>query len=133
MSDRNTEGFLRNVLYANAGFSGGTGLLMVLVPSAVGSWVGWSLPVLWVGIGLSLLGYAGALVLAARRAPTSAFVWWFVGLDAAWVAASFAVLSAGTLVPDSTGRGLISAVALVVAMLAGLQIYGLGASRGGAA
>jgi len=126
MSEEASARFLREVLYGNAVFSGVSGGILLLMPSTVSAWLGLSLPGLLMGVGLALLGYAGALVAVANKAPTSGAVWGFVGLDAAWVAGSFSVLSAGTLLPDPTGRALVSVVALVVMLFAGLQTYGMG-------
>lgn len=130
MTDTKPARFLRSVLYANAVFSGVCGSILLFWPSTVGAWLGFSLPVLIGGVGLALLGYAGVLFLVARRAPTSAAMWGFVGLDAGWVAGSFLVLSVVGRVTGFEARLVIAIVALVVGLFAGLQVYGMGAVNG---
>ena len=82
-------------------------------------------------IAAGLLAYAAALAISARRQPvTREALMFFTVADAAWVAASAAVLLLFWSELAPIARVLIIAVALVVEIFATLQFKAAGAARG---
>jgi dipeptide/tripeptide permease len=121
---------LDNVLYANAAFSGLTGVLLLFATQIVGAWLGVSQTLPLVVLGIGLLVYGAVIVVTARATELrSAAIWSFVALDVGWVVGSLALLAIEGVVVEPSGRWLVVSVATVVALFAGLQTYALGATR----
>ena len=83
-------------------------------------WVG-----LWCG-GLFLLAYA-ALVgwLGTRTSMPKVFAWIVVAGNAAWTAASIALLFSGWVAPNLLGEAAVAMQAIAVGIFAELQYVGL--------
>jgi hypothetical protein len=121
MSIRNLS-FIRKVLLADAVISGTTGVMMTLGTSLLSEFLGLSQPLLfWAG--LSLVPFAAlAGLVASRPQPTKTGVWTIVVLNIAWVLASVLVLVLGLVTPTIFGTSFIIVQAVVVGVLAELQI-----------
>lgn len=114
---------LSRALMADALLSGAAGVLMILAGPLLAAQL--NAPVGAVQfIGAAFLPWSAALIALARRAsvPRGA-VTWVIGLNAAWVAASIAVLF--VLQPTALGYVLLIAQAVAVGVLAELQFVGL--------
>ena len=121
--------FLRRVLALDAVTSGVMGAVTVLAVAPLSSLLGLSTSLLlWAG--LSLLPFAAFVGwLATRELPPRAGVWAVIVINAFWVVDSFVLLASAW--PDLTLLGKVFVVfqALVVAVLAELQFFGLRRAR----
>ncbi|MGE0153878.1 MAG: hypothetical protein AB7R90_14780 [Reyranellaceae bacterium] len=127
-----TPNLLRRALLLDALASGAMGIVMAAASGFVARLL--DLPASFVlYVGLFLIAFA-AFLLALRRYPVPALVWLVVLGNAAWAAASLAILFTGLIAPNVLGIVAIVAQALVVAVFAELQFIGLrrGLRRGGA-
>jgi vacuolar-type H+-ATPase subunit I/STV1 len=108
-------------LRVDALVSGAFGLLLAaaapFVDGLLGAPVGFLIP-----LGVFLLGYAGVLVLLARRGAPARAVKAVVAGNALWVAASVGVVLADLLTLSTTGTIVALFQAAAVALLAGLQL-----------
>jgi hypothetical protein len=117
--------FLRLVLLVDAGASGATGLLAVLGAGALAGLLG--MPATFLrGAGLLLVPYVAfvAFVATRERLPRPA-IWAIIACNALWAVASIAPLASGILAPSALGYAFVTAQALIVALLGGLQYLGL--------
>ena len=107
-------------LWLDALMSGTFGLLLAaaapLVDGLLGAPAGFLIP-----LGILLLGYAGILVLLARRGAPAQAVLAVVAGNALWVAASVGVVLADLLTLTATGTALTLLQAGAVALLAAFQ------------
>lgn len=121
--------FLRRVLALDAVLSGVMGVVMVLTAAPFSPLLG--LPaslLLWAG--LSLLPFAAWVGwLAKRELPPRAGLWGVVLVNALWVVASFALLAAGWSELTLLGKAFVAFQAVIVAVLAELQFFGLRRAR----
>jgi hypothetical protein len=117
--------FLRRILLADAVISGAMGLLMALGAE--------TLEVL-LGVPASLLRSAGVCLvpfaivvgsLSRREALPRGPVRAVIAMNAAWVAASAALLLSGMVQPNAVGYAFIVGQAVVVAVLAEMQYAAL--------
>ncbi|MCW7539249.1 hypothetical protein OOT46_15500 [Aquabacterium sp. A7-Y] len=117
--------FLRRVLAADALLSGASGLLMTAGAAFLAPRLG--LPAELLGVaGLSLLPFAAALAwLATRRQLPRAALWALVAYNTLWVLDSALLLAGGWFEPTWLGQAFVVLQALVVAVLAELQVVGL--------
>jgi hypothetical protein len=115
--------FLRRVLLVDAATCVATGVLLTLDAGPLSGLL---------GLPRALLFYAGAslfpcaalmLLIALREHLWRAGAWIVIGGNAAWVAASVALLLAAA--PSALGYAFVIAQALVVALLAELEFIGL--------
>lgn len=123
-SNSDSQRLLRNSLIGNALFS----ILSAVIILASGQWLGeflglrghFTLTIL----AIALIGYAGVLLVNARRPRIKlGDAWTAVVLDAAWVLGSYGLIF---VVPfTSGGKWLIVAVAEVVFCFALLQSLGI--------
>jgi len=124
---RTDNRLLRGALLGNAAFSGMCALPLIVLPQAVGSWLGLSQTLPLIGLGLGLGAFAAALiVLATRPLPPSSWVLAVIAADASWVAGTvilFFTPLAGALSP--AGVWAVALVAAVVAFWGALQTAGL--------
>ncbi len=121
-SDRSR--FLRRALLSNALFSAISGTCFVIASVPISEWIGLHQPPLVVGVGISLLVFAGLLVATSRRKIVNTTEAWIaVILDLGWVVGSGVVVVAGVL--STSGNWAIVIVADVVFMFAVLQYLGL--------
>ncbi len=121
--------FLRRVLTLDAVLSATMGAVMALAVAPLSSLL--SLPTsLLTWAGLSLLPFAAFVGwLATRELPARAGVWAVVVCNALWAVASFGLLASGWLEPTFLGKAFVVFQALVVAILAELQFFGLRRAR----
>jgi hypothetical protein len=118
------------LLHLNALSTGACAIGMLLTRSVLHPLFGLDSPVLPDVLAVGLLGYAGALVVAARReAVDRQTLMVFAVVDALWVVASAVVLSLfwGQFTP--VARVLVIGVALVVEVFAALQYRAAGPAR----
>lgn len=117
--------FLRKALLADAATCGATGVVLMLgatlldgllgVPAAFNSYAG-----------LALLPYGVLLAsLATRKSLPRPVVWSVVAGNLLWSSHSVLLLLAGWITPTAFGREVIIAQALVVAIFAEAQYFGL--------
>ena len=128
---KQTEGhLLRRALQANAVFSGTSGLILIFGAGTVASLLGINAPLIFMAIGISLILYAAILarmffkVKVDRSLALVAAI-----LDTGWVIGSVIILFDFPLSLTYLGKWLVAGIAGIVAILAGLQLYGLWKSR----
>jgi hypothetical protein len=118
--------FIQRVLYADHTVSGLSGLAFVAAPAPIARFIGWSDPRWIFATGILLIAFSAGLFFIARQPrPDRRLVWAAVGLNAAWVAASFALVVTGWLPLAPAGKWAVLIVADVVAAFAALEIYAL--------
>jgi len=120
-----SSSFLRRVLLADSVISGTTGLALALTAGALEPVLGLPAPLLRYA-GVSLLPFAAFVLWVARRDHVSrSMVQVVIGLNAAWVAASAALLLSGQVAPSGIGYAFVIGQAVAVAALAETQYVGL--------
>jgi hypothetical protein len=117
--------FLRRVLALDAVLSAVMGAVLALAVAPLSSLLGLPASLLtWAG--LSLLPFAAFVGwLATRELPSRAGVWAVVVCNIVWTLASFALLASGRFEPTLLGKAFVVFQALVVALLAEMQFFGL--------
>ena len=125
MSHIRTSPFLRLALLLDAGVSGATGLLMVILAAQLGEFL--QLPrSLLLYAGLFLLPYAGMLAYLSRREILPRWaVWAVVVANVAWAADCVLLAFSGWVSPTLLGYGFILMQAIVVVAFAELQYVGM--------
>jgi hypothetical protein len=117
--------FLRRVLALDAMLSAVMGAVLVLAVAPLSSLL--SLPdslLTWAG--LSLLPFAAFIGwLATRELPPRAGVWAVVVCNAFWAVDSLVLLASGWVEPTLLGKAFVIFQALVVALLAAFELFGL--------
>ncbi|MEM7103745.1 MAG: hypothetical protein AAF502_11475 [Bacteroidota bacterium] len=115
---------LRSVLYANAAFSGLSGVAMAIFHEKLALWMQIPLPYVLVIIGIGLILFSGTLIMAARKSPIPGKdVNMIIIQDWLWVAVSILIIITQAFGLNSTGYWVIGIVALIVADFAILQQY----------
>jgi hypothetical protein len=116
--------FLRRVLTLDAVTSGAMGLMLIAGAGLLGPML--NLPVsLLRGVGLSFIPFVALVAYAATRSPASRSLALTVAvLNAVWVVASIGLLMSGLVAPNILGTVFVAAQAVVVGILAELQIIG---------
>ncbi|HWM90115.1 MAG TPA: hypothetical protein VN493_05060 [Thermoanaerobaculia bacterium] len=117
--------FLRRVLALDAGLSAVMGAVMMLAVAPLSSLLGLPSSLLtWAG--LILLPFAAFLGwLATREMPPRAAVWAVVICNVFWTVDSFLLLASGWVEPTLLGKAFVVFQAVVVALLAELEFFGL--------
>ena len=125
MSHIHPSTFLRNAILLDAAASGGTGLLLIAGAGLLDGLLG--LPVaLMREAGLVLVPYVAFVAwVGTRERVARGAVWAIIAANAAWTAASFALLLSGWVAPTALGYAFVIAQALVVALFGELQYTGL--------
>jgi hypothetical protein len=125
MSIFESSSFLPRVLLADAVISGATGLLLLFGAGSLTALLG--IPEDFMRYaGASLLPFAGLVgYLATRKHPPRPAVWAVIGYNVLWALDSALILMTGWLAPSALGYAFVVAQALVVALLAELQYFGL--------
>src|SRR5215469_3851789 len=122
MSDN--QRLLRRALQGNAIFSGISGVLTLAMNRTLAEFLGLPSGVSLAPLGIGLLGYAGWLLLNARREKIKIVdAWIAVALDMVWVVASYALLFAVRF--SSGGKWVVALVAELVFLFGVLQWFGL--------
>lgn len=120
---------LKYALLGDALASGAMGLLLVAAAAPLAGLLGLPESLLRVA-GASLLPFAAIVAwLGTRAEPPRAAVWAVVGYNALWALESFALLFFGWYTPNALGIAFIVGQALVVAVFAEMQVFGLRATR----
>lgn len=118
-------GFLRLVLYADAGSGLPYGLLLLAAGEPIARSLALPPPLLG-SAGLFLLPFAAFLAwVATRREPPAAAVWLVIGVNLLWMAGSFALLARGEIAPNALGQALFSVQAVLAGLLGVLEYAGL--------
>ena len=117
--------FMRNVLRMDALSCVACGLLQVIFTSQMASHL--NLPQSLVAYtGEFLLVYAAAVAFVSTRRPIPrAVVWVLVAGNLGWAASCLLLLASGQVAPSALGTAYVVMQALTVALLAGLQLFGL--------
>ena len=116
---------LRRALLADAGISGGTGALLAAGAGPLSGLLGLP-PGLLFWAGIVLLPFAAILVYLGTRARVSRQAAWIVvGGNVFWALASLALLATGWVAPTMLGYAFTIFQALVVALFAELQYFGI--------
>ncbi len=116
--------FLRRVLTLDAVTSGAMGLMLIAGAGLLGPMLNLPVPLLR-GVGLSLIPFVALVAYAATRSPASRSIALTVAvLNAVWVVASIGLLMSGLVAPNILGTVFVAAQAVVVGILAELQIIG---------
>jgi hypothetical protein len=116
---------LRRLLFADAGISGATGLVMLFGAHPLHALL--DVPMLLIRYsGLALIPFAAMVWYFARSPRLSASqVWTVLAMNAAWVVASVLVLVSGAIDPNAWGVAFVLLQALAVAGLAEFQYSAL--------
>ncbi len=121
---RQKSSLLRKALMSNAAFSGLSGLVLTIAAPWLSERMGIPEPMILRVVGVSLIGFAAALILNATRPEIDRKqAWLAVCLDFTWVLGSIVLLSLQLL--TASGNWAIVAVADVVLLLALAQALGL--------
>jgi len=117
--------FLRNAILLDAAASGATGLLLIFGAGLLDRLLG--LPVaLMREAGLVLIPYVAFVAwVGTRETIARGAVWAIIAANAAWAAASFALLLSGWVAPTVLGFAFVIAQAAAVALFGELQYVGL--------
>ena len=120
---------LRLALVADAAASGAMGVILAAAANPLATWFG--LPVaLLREVGLLLIPYAGLLVYLARKDSTPRLpAQIVVAGNVLWVLGSVALLVSRVVAPTALGMAFVIAQALIVAILAELQVMGFKRQR----
>jgi hypothetical protein len=120
---------LRRALKLDAVASGTLGVLALIAAPVLEGPLGVPRAVLW-PVALLVVAYAAFVWMVASAPSVSRTgAWAAVGLNALWVAGSVAVVVAGWLPLTVLGTVVVLAQAIAVAILAELQLLGLGRAR----
>jgi len=118
---------LTRTLVANAGFSGATGLAMVVAADPLSRWLG--IPTwLTVAVGAALMPFA-VVVAGVARNPRAGAVKSVIFADAAWVVGAAAVIIGFPQSMSSAGLWALGLVTVAVADFALFQLIGLRRSQ----
>ena len=129
MSISNISPFLRRVLLADAAISGATGLLVMLGAGFLHEFLGLPAALLRYA-GLSLIPFAALVAyLATRESLRRPAVRVVIACNALWAADSVLLLLTGWIDPTRLGYTFIIFQALVVAIFAEAQYFGLRRSQ----
>ncbi len=116
---------LRAALMSDALISGAMALLLALAAAPLARLTGLPEPLLR-GVGFILIAYALAVGYVGLRAWGSpALVWAVIGVNAAWVIGSIALLLSGLVMPNMLGYAFVILQAAAVGVFAELQYLGL--------
>ena len=117
--------FLRRVLGVDAVLSTAMGAAMIFAATPLSSLLSLPVPLLaWAGV--SLLPFAAFVGwLATRELPPRAGVWIVIACNAIWAIDSLLLLTSGWVEPNLLGKAFVVFQALVVAVLAELEFFGL--------
>ncbi len=124
-----SSSLLKYALLGDALASGAMGLLLVAAAAPLSGLLGLPESLLRLA-GASLLPFAAIVAwIGTRPEPPRAAVWAVVAYNALWAVESFALLLFGWYTPNALGIAFVVVQALVVAVFAEMQVYGLRATR----
>lgn len=117
--------FLRRVLLLDVVLTGATGLMLVAGASMLAPLLALPEPLLR-GAGALLIPFVAFVWWLSRRpAIRRAAVWAVIAINLLWVIESMWLLVAGHVLPNALGVAFVLFQAVVVALLAGLQVLGV--------
>lgn len=117
--------FLRRTRLLDAVATGATGLTLLAGAGLLAEPLGLPATLLR-GAGLLLVPFIGLVAWAALRpVPLAAASWAIIGCNAGWVSVSLALLVGGWIAPTVLGTAFVIAQAVIVGVLAELQLLGL--------
>jgi len=120
------QGLLRQILLANALFSGLSGLALFIIPGAIGQFMGVSAKPLLMAVGLGLLLFAADLLHQTRSTRMATWrVLYTSTADFAWVLGSLMWVIFWPHSVSENGLMALSWIALLVGTLGFLQIRGI--------
>lgn len=114
---------IHRLLLADALISGLTGIAMVAAAGPVEPLLNIPAPLMRTA-GIALVPFAVVVFYFAGRVTRSR-VWTVVALNLAWVAASVIILVEGVIEPTALGTAFVIVQAIIVAVLAELQLLGM--------
>ncbi len=121
--------FLKKALYANAIFSGISGLDFIIFNTQITNFLGWSTNSLIPVIGVGLILFAIFIVMVARAyKPNPALVKTIIASDVAWIVLSCVVIFlpiTNLLGLTTGGKWAVAILADIVLIFAVLQFLGL--------
>ena len=124
-----SERILRTTLFANAAFSTGSGLTLIVDPLTVQKWLGVAgvdLSLVLQSIGAGLLLFAAELVAQASRRPIPTLRSWLASVaDYGWVLGTAVLLIGWGSTFSLPGWTLLVGVAAIVATCGTLQLIGI--------
>lgn len=113
---------IRRILYGNAIFSGLSGLFFVFASNPVAQFIGIETPLIILGIGTGLIGYAVLIYAnASRKEVSPSFVLSTIIADSAWVLLSVLLLITGWVPFSVEGKWAVGIIAAIVDVFATLQ------------
>ena len=119
---KNSTFSFKNVLKANAFFSGLCGLYMIIFHESLSQWIGLNLPLVLKVIGIGLVLFAIMLVGVIRSTAISrALAYSIIIGDVSWVISSAVLLLSFSSLFTVNGLWLITLTAFVVSIFASLQ------------
>ncbi|RMH00702.1 MAG: hypothetical protein D6706_03240 [Chloroflexi bacterium] len=124
-TEKRQDSFLRQVLRGNGIFSEVSGLFFIVAAGPIGRFLGADTPLVYVILGIGLVGYGALLLLATRRVEVRSVGKTAVALDLLWVIGSYALILSNIIPFTTAGKWAVGIIAEVVALFATLQIYGL--------
>jgi hypothetical protein len=117
--------FLRRVLLADGAVTAAGGFLMLLVAGGLEKTLGVPAAMLRY-IAVSLVLFAALVVrLATRESVPRAGVWAVIALNSAWAAGTALLALSGWVAPTGPGYGFILGQAVLTAIVADLEYFGL--------
>ena len=121
--------FLKRALYANAIFSGISGLDFIIFNNQITNFLGWSTNWLIPVIGAGLILFAIFTVMVARAdTPNPALVQTIIASDVAWIILSCVVIflpATNLLALTTPGKWAVAILADIILVFAILQFIGL--------
>ena len=119
-----SSGPIRSILYANAIFSGVSGLLFVIASQPIARFLRINMPWVILILGIGLVGYAALLYLTASRPEISrSFVLFAVVADSVWVLLSTILLLTNWVPFTVSGKWVVGILAAIVDVFAMLQFF----------
>ena len=115
---------IRPILYANAVFSGLSGLIFSVASKAISAFLGIDAPIIILAIGLDLIVFAGLLYYFGSRPTISRnFVLFAIIADSIWVLGSILLLLTDWAALSVEGKWAVGILAIIVDIFAALQFF----------
>ena len=115
---------IRPVLYANAIFSGLSGLFFSVASKAISTFLGLNAAPYVLALGIGLIAFADILYIYAKRPTISSnFVLFAIIADSIWVLASILLLLTNWIPFSTEGKWLVGIIAIIVDIFASLQFF----------
>lgn len=126
---QNKAAFLKKALYANAIFSGISGLDFIFFSNRITNFLGWSTAWFIPAIGVGLILFALFIIVVAKaQTPSKASVQSIIASDVAWIVLSCVLIflpATNLLALTTGGKWAVAILADIVLVFAILQFLGL--------